>query len=68
MQEWLGGEPTLDELLGDDMMSRVVASAGMSPEEFRSRLAEVANRIGISARQSGAGESGEKPRRVATRG
>jgi hypothetical protein len=68
MQEWLGGEPTLDELLGDDMMSRVVASAGMSREEFRSRLAEVANRIGIRAGQSGAGENGKKPRRVANRG
>ncbi len=67
MQEWLGGEPSLDELLGDDMMSRVVASAGMSPEEFRLRLAEVAHRIGIRASQSGTGETGEKPRRVATR-
>ncbi len=62
MQEWLGGEPSLDELLQDDMMSRVVASAGMSREEFRSRLVEVATRIGARAGQSRTGQSRSRPR------
>ena len=68
MQDWLSGEPSLDDLLGDDMMGRVVASAGMSREEFRSRLAEMARRIGLRASQSGAGQNGDKPRRTAVGG
>jgi hypothetical protein len=65
VQSWLVGEPSLDELMSDDMMSRVVASAGMSPEEFRSRLAEVALRISRRARESGVGKSEDGPRDVA---
>ena len=63
-QNWLVGEPSLDEILGDDMMSRVVASTGMSPAEFRSRLAEIARRLG-AGQSGGAPESGQKPPRVA---
>lgn len=63
MQKWLVGEPSLDELLSDDMMGPVVASAGMSREQFRSSLVEVASRL--SARESGSGQSGDIARRVA---
>jgi len=62
MQNWSKGEPSLDELLRDDMMDRVVASTGMSREEFRSRLAEIAHRLDARAAQSGADGSGDKPR------
>jgi hypothetical protein len=69
MEHWLKGEPSLEELLGDDMMSRVVASAGMSPAEFRSRLAEIASRLAASgASQSGTGKAGKKPHGVAVGG
>lgn len=57
MRRWLAGEPSLDELLGDDIMGPVVASAGLSREEFRSRLAEIARRLGGTG-QSGGGQGG----------
>jgi hypothetical protein len=68
MEHWLKGEPSLEELLGDDMMSRVVASAGMSPAEFRSRLAEIASRLAAGAGQSGTGKAGKKPQGIAVGG
>lgn len=43
---WLTGEPTLEELLSDEMMGPVVASAGMNREQLRLNLAEVARRLG----------------------
>jgi hypothetical protein len=46
MRRWLAGEPSLDELLGDDIMGPVVASAGLSREQFRSNLTEIARRLG----------------------
>lgn len=67
VQSWLVGEPSLDELLSDDMMTRIVASAGMSPEEFRSRLAEIALRIRSGARQGGVGQSEDRSRSAAVR-
>jgi len=65
MKRWLVGEPSLDELLGDELMARVVASAGISREELRSRLAEIARSLASSPRESGSGQSGDKPSRVA---
>ena len=65
MKRWLVGEPSLDELLGDELMARVVASAGMSREQLRSRLTEIARSLASSPRQSGSGQSGNHPRRVA---
>jgi hypothetical protein len=47
---WVTGEATLEELLSDDIMGPVVASAGMSREQLRSNLAEIARRVG-DARQ-----------------
>ena len=67
MQHWSKGEPSLDELLCDDMMDRVVASTGMSREEFRSRLAEIANRLDARAAQSGADGRGNEPRAAVRR-
>ena len=52
MRVWLTGEPSLDELLADEIMGPVVASAGMSREQLRSSLAELALRLGASGRQS----------------
>ena len=43
---WLTGEASLEELLSDEIMGPVAASAGLSREQLRSSLAEVARRIG----------------------
>ena len=45
-QWWLTGEATLEELLSDEIMGPVVASAGLSREQLRSDLADLARRIG----------------------
>jgi len=45
MRRWLAGEPSLDELLGDDIMGPVVASAGISREQLRLRITEMARRL-----------------------
>ena len=63
MRRWLAGEPSLEELLGDDIMGPVVASAGMSREQFRLRLAELASRLGNSEGVTCCG--GDGARRVA---
>jgi hypothetical protein len=54
---WLTGEATLEELLSDEIMGPVAASAGMSREQLRLSLAEVARRIGD--RHCGAGSRKE---------
>ncbi len=70
MQRWLVGEASLEELIGDDMMGPVVASAGMNREEFRLSFAETARRLCPRAGESRSGKSGnvrcsEQPRRFA---
>jgi hypothetical protein len=40
------GEPSLDELLDDDIMGPVTRSAGTTPEELRRTLTELARRLG----------------------
>ena len=43
MREWrMAGEPSLDELLGDEMMDRVMRRAGLDARELRRRLVEIA--------------------------
>jgi hypothetical protein len=42
---WLTGEASLEELLSDEIMGPVAASAGLSREQLRSSLADVARRI-----------------------
>ena len=51
---WLTGEAPLEELLSDEIMGPVAASAGLSREQLRSSLADVARRIG-GDRESRAG-------------
>lgn len=63
MRVWLAGEPSLDELLADEIMGPVVASAGMSREQLRLHLTEVARRLG--ANQSRSGRGGDSARRIA---
>ena len=65
MRAWLTGEPSLDELLADEIMGPVVASAGMSREQLRSNLAELALRIGAGGRQGRSVRSGDDTRRIA---
>ena len=54
---WLTGEASLEELLSDEIMGPVAASAGLSREQLRSSLAEVARRIGGGREGRGAGRS-----------
>jgi hypothetical protein len=65
MKRWLAGEPSLDELMKDDIMARIAASAGMSREQLRSRLTEIARRLDSGAREGRSGQSRSEPRRVA---
>jgi len=45
MSEWrLAGEASLDELLDDDIMRRVMLRAGLDAAELRRRLSEIARR------------------------
>ena len=47
MERWhMTGEPSLDELLDDDIMGPVKRSAGTTPEELRRTLTELARRLG----------------------
>lgn len=38
-------EPSLEELLEDDMMEPVLRSAGLGPQEFREMIVETARRL-----------------------
>jgi hypothetical protein len=47
MRKWeMPGEPSLDELLGDEIMDHVTRAAGLDKSELRRRLAELARRLG----------------------
>lgn len=39
-------EPSLDELIDDDMMAPVLRSAGLDAQEFRDMIVETARRFG----------------------
>jgi len=43
------GEASLDELLSDEIMDRVLRRAGLDGQELRRRLAELARRLGERA-------------------
>ncbi len=50
MTKWrLAGEPSLDELLSDEIMAPVMRRAGLDGAELRRRLAELARRLGERA-------------------
>ncbi len=68
MQRWLVGEPSLDELLNDEIMGLVVASAGMNREQLRTRLTEMARRLGGCVGQGRGGQGGDAPGRIAIGG
>jgi hypothetical protein len=44
---WMSGEPSIEELLADEIMDPVARSAGMSREELRSKVMEIARRIAL---------------------
>ena len=45
----LAGEPSLEELLGDEIMAPVMRRAGLDGPELRRRLLELAHRLGERA-------------------
>ncbi|HYL32755.1 MAG TPA: hypothetical protein VEU53_06370 [Stellaceae bacterium] len=46
MQWWMTGEVELDELLDDNVMEPVTRSAGVSTDDIRRQLIELARRLG----------------------
>ena len=60
---WLTGEASLEELLSDEIMGPVAASAGLSREQLRLNLAEVARRIGGDRHGRAGGR--REPRQIA---
>lgn len=46
---WMTGEPSLKELLSDEIMDPVMRSAGVDGEELRRTLADLARRLGPAA-------------------
>ncbi|HUB96688.1 MAG TPA: hypothetical protein VL993_12270 [Stellaceae bacterium] len=51
MPNWRSlGEPSLDELLSDEIMQYVLRAAGLDAVEFRRRLKEMSKRLGDRAR------------------
>jgi hypothetical protein len=48
-------EPTLEDLLADEVMEPVLRSAGLEPQEFRQMIIETARRIEDRERRSDAG-------------
>jgi hypothetical protein len=49
-------EPSLDDLLADEMMKPVLRSAGLVPQELREMMIETARRIEDRERRSDAGD------------
>ena len=50
MRSWrMIGEPSLKDLLGDDIMDPVMRSAGVSGDDLRRTLAELARRLDPAA-------------------
>lgn len=49
-------EPSLDELLSDEMMTPVLRSAGFDPQALKAMLVETARRIENRERRGEAGE------------
>ncbi len=53
-------EPSLDELLADEMMTPVLRSAGFDPQALRDMLAETARRIEDRERRVEGEDKGEE--------
>jgi hypothetical protein len=52
MAKWrLAGEPSLDDLLDDEIMDRVMRAAGLDATELRRRLADLARRLADGPRR-----------------
>ncbi len=45
-------EPSLDELLSDEMMTPVLRRAGFDPQSFKDMMAETARRVDARERRS----------------
>lgn len=45
MRHWRMSEPSLDELLEDDVMDRLMRRDGIDADAFRRQLEEVADRL-----------------------
>jgi hypothetical protein len=45
MRAWQTAEPTLEELLGDEIMVPVMRSAGLDAEQLRALITEQARRM-----------------------
>jgi len=54
-------EPSLEELLGDEMMSAVMRSAGLDRTGLRAMLADVAGRLSLRPRSACLGEPDCRP-------
>ena len=54
MPKWLprGREPSLDELLRDEMMAPVMRSAGISEAELRALMSTLAARVAVTRRSA----------------
>ncbi len=44
-------EPSLDELLGDEIMERMIRRSGLDTAEFRRQLAELARRLDFAPKR-----------------
>ena len=52
-------EPSLEDLLADDVMEPVLRSAGLEPQEFRDMMVETARRIEDRERRIASTEQAE---------
>jgi hypothetical protein len=52
-------EPSLEDLLADDVMEPVLRSAGLEPQEFRDMMVETARRIEDRGRRIASTEQAE---------
>jgi hypothetical protein len=52
-------EPSLEDLLADEVMEPVLRSAGLEPQEFRQMMMETARRIEDRERRSDAEDEAE---------
>jgi len=55
MRHWRMTEPSLDELLADDVMGRMMHRDGLDARSFRRQLEEVADRLAEKSPRDGSG-------------
>ncbi len=52
MSDWnFRGEPSLDELLADEVMILAIRSAGLTPSQFKAQIGELAARLDRTVRR-----------------